>query len=797
MKGRAAVQNASSSDSQAKAEMQREHQNYLEEKRLQNKSRNPFKITSPLFVPAVQAVELFFFHRAFKRLKPGSSDFKGGSDVEVTDIIDGDVEIPILHFQRAMVRFFKVIRSNQKFDVRDYDNNCNGHINWFEFCKFWQDRDVSVRYSFSERLFLTFEDPDRSLLGKLMSFIVLFLILLSTGSFIISTMPEFQENCPARGETGFVEDCVPAPISVFQDIEIACVMFFTLEYGIRLVLSGFMRGELADRDRTQLLEWMCSEEVITFPTFFERMRHFAFNLSNIIDLAAILPWYLSQTFVEKGQTSTVLKIIRLTRVFRAFRLGRRFEAVIIIMRSLKKSMRALFVLALNLFLGMIFFGSLMYYAESGEWDPSSREYLRQEGQQWNETSFSWEPWYFRSPFDSIPASFWWAIVTATTVGYGDAATPTTLVGKVVAGVTMLWSLCVLALPIGVIGSNFSQVWEDYDREKLEEEISHRQQEVMVKQSMAWSDPLFFCKVLVLEVWHNTGLSTSSPLQKSQGTDSAFDMQQSEFLGEVECSLKLDAREPTYNQVVRMPLVPNWKKARRKVKGTLAFEYSWTPKEADGKDADDIMLRGKLEVFNIRAEHVLNIDYKGVGLSDPFCAVRANTCKPKGDGEIIQTLRVTETVWDSSSPCWSDHLHFDFCWYKVGDVVVEDLKRSMSRKFKFGKEKNSFKDESHLAPHSAKEVAEAQVDLVQRVVPQLQADLGQLTTTVPKLQVELKDIRKDMQLVLDALKRRRNNSGSNLIHPHSAALDPGRQARSPFRDEYGFGAVESRPKTPLS
>jgi len=744
-------------------------------------------VTTPFFVPTDSPVELFFFHLVFLRLV--RSGERGVSlpeaEKDVGDMIDGDAEVPISDFQRAMVRFFKAIRSDYVVDVLHYDTTGNGYINWYEFCKFWQDcqaaADVSIRFSLAERIFLTLEDSDKSIIGKILSFLMLSAIVLSVGSFVASTMPEFQDLCAATLEPGFDPDCFPAPQLIFKDIELACVLFFTLEYCARLLLSGFMRWELVDRDRKNqpgksLVAMMCDHENVQLPTFVQRVKHFFFDASNLIDLAAIIPWYLAAALESGPQgESPVLQIIRLTRVFRAFRLGRRFEAVIIIARSLKRSVRALYVLTLNLILGMIIFGALMYFAEQGSWDPATNEYLRQEGEVWNSTTLTWYPNYNRSPFESIPASFWWAIVTATTVGYGDGDTPTTSAGKVVAGVTMVWSLCVLALPIGVIGSNFSQVWTDYDREKIKEASSRRQQEAMVRKSMAWSDPLYFSKLVVIEVWHNSGLC--SPL-----ADGVLDISQSEFLGEVECQLDLRREEPMLGQRIHAALVANSQKACRKVTGTLTFEYSWMPHKAKmlmaGDDGDDLLMAGKLDVSKIRADNILNIDYKGRGMSDPFCVVRANTGKPRGDGPIEQTILCTDTLFNSSSPRWTDTLSFRFCWHQVQDAVVEDLRRTKDEKSKGPAPMSNRRDVLKASSRSKSLRISAtttddlpaipQVELLsatlptqlpelsdlQSLIPQLQADLSELKDVVPKLQAELSSVSQDMKLMLRVIQQRK-------------------------------------------
>merc|ERR1711879_681008 len=112
-------------------------------------------------------------------------------------------------------------------------------------------------------------------------------------------------------------------------------------------------------------------------------------------------------------------------------------------------------------------------------------------------------------------------------------------GKCVAAISMVWSLCVLALPIGVIGGNFAIVWQDYDNEKRREASIKAAEESMLKKSMAWGDPLHNSRRLILEVWHDPG-------------DLETYMYQSEFLGEVDCLLELDPEEPVKARSLRLP-----------------------------------------------------------------------------------------------------------------------------------------------------------------------------------------------------------------------------------------------------
>ena len=176
---------------------------------------------------------------------------------------------------------------------------------------------------------------------------------------------------------------------------------------------------------------------------------------NLIDLIAILPFYITLVGGAGAGGLAVLRVLRLSRVFRVLKLGKYSRSLHAFARVIRKSFNALAVLVLFMLLTMVLCGSLIYFAERGEFDSTTGKYMRP-----NIMNNGLE----ETPFKSIPFGFWWVIVSITTVGYGDFV-PTTGMGKVVGVVTVFIGILTLAMPITVIGSNFSQDFiehsEDY------------------------------------------------------------------------------------------------------------------------------------------------------------------------------------------------------------------------------------------------------------------------------------------------------------------------------------------------
>lgn len=122
--------------------------------------------------------------------------------------------------------------------------------------------------------------------------------------------------------------------------------------------------------------------------------------------------------------------------------------------ALALSLQPLLMLVLVVMIAMVLFSSVIYYAERGEWSEEEQMWMRvpQEG----------DP--LRSPYQSIPASFWWCIVTMTTVGYGDVV-PITPLGRFIASVASLSGILVVAIPVSIISTNFNSEYAKLQRQK--------------------------------------------------------------------------------------------------------------------------------------------------------------------------------------------------------------------------------------------------------------------------------------------------------------------------------------------
>lgn len=151
----------------------------------------------------------------------------------------------------------------------------------------------------------------------------------------------------------------------------------------------------------------------------KRPLKYALGFLGLIDLLTILPMYLS-FFLAGAPSILVLRVLRLLRIFRIFKLTHFLSEMSFLGTALKSGAKKISIFMLVVLALVIILGSIMYMVEGGE-----------------------------NGFHSIPESIYWAIVTITTVGYGDI-TPMSTAGKFIASIIMLIGYCIIAVPTGII-----------------------------------------------------------------------------------------------------------------------------------------------------------------------------------------------------------------------------------------------------------------------------------------------------------------------------------------------------------
>jgi voltage-gated potassium channel len=158
----------------------------------------------------------------------------------------------------------------------------------------------------------------------------------------------------------------------------------------------------------------------------DKPLRYARSFFGIVDLLAILPTYLS-LFLPGTQFLVVIRTLRTMRVWRILKLGHYITEIIQLKTALRASIRKVTVFLFAVMAMVVILGSLMYIVEGG-----------------------------KNGFTSIPRSVYWAIVTLTTVGYGDIS-PKTNVGQFLAALAMILGYAIIAVPTGIVSVEMANV----------------------------------------------------------------------------------------------------------------------------------------------------------------------------------------------------------------------------------------------------------------------------------------------------------------------------------------------------
>ncbi len=238
-------------------------------------------------------------------------------------------------------------------------------------------------------------------LTRLVDISLIILITLNVAAVILESVPEIHQPL----------------VTLFFAFEVFSVAVFTVEYFLRL--WSVTENPWHDRYRRP---------------FWGRVRYM-FSLMALIDLLAILPFYLSMLF------SIDLRFLRVLRLLRILKLTRYSSAMNMLFDVFREEARVIGAALFVLLLLLVIASSCIYLVEH-EAQPED--------------------------FGSIPRSMWWAIVTMTTVGYGDAV-PITALGKTIGAFMGVIGIGMVALPAGILASGFNQALHAR-RKTLEREV---------------------------------------------------------------------------------------------------------------------------------------------------------------------------------------------------------------------------------------------------------------------------------------------------------------------------------------
>ncbi|TKS91050.1 Potassium voltage-gated channel subfamily C member 2 [Collichthys lucidus] len=281
------------------------------------------------------------------------------------------------------------------------------------------DGNVSLWRKWQPVIWNLFEDPYSSRAARFIAFASLFFILVSITTFCLETHEAFNTII---NKTELVRNSsMPDPGPQYEIetdpaltyVEGVCVFWFTIEFLVRV-------------------------------TFCPVKLEFVKSVLNIIDFVAILPFYLEvglSGLSSKAAKDVLgfLRVVRFVRILRIFKLTRHFVGLRVLGHTLRASTNEFLLLIIFLALGVLIFATMIYYAERIGAKP-------------NDPTAS-----LHTKFKNIPIGFWWAVVTMTTLGYGDMY-PETWSGMVVGALCALAGVLTIAMPVPVIVNNFGMYY---------------------------------------------------------------------------------------------------------------------------------------------------------------------------------------------------------------------------------------------------------------------------------------------------------------------------------------------------
>jgi len=295
-----------------------------------------------------------------------------------------------------------------------------------------------------KQLWNLFENPHDSCAAKVVAVVSCMFVVVSTLCLIFSTLPKFQQ----KDQNGIVQE-----EDFFEIAEAVFVGWFTFEYVIRFIAAPhklrFIKGGMNIIDLLGILPYFASL-CLSLVTTSTPVSEGGINGSGLGNSTVPSGHLGGASGGYQDEMRRIAQIFRIMRILRIFKLARHITGLQTLGMTLKNSYKELGLLMLVVIMGMLIFSGLAYVSEKDTPD---------------------------TKFISMPQALYWAIITMTSVGYGDIS-PTTWFGKLVGSACAICGVLCISLPIPIIVNNFNKF---YEKAKIEEEITAK------KKKSAWDD----------------------------------------------------------------------------------------------------------------------------------------------------------------------------------------------------------------------------------------------------------------------------------------------------------------------
>eukprot|EP00605_Chrysophyceae_sp_TOSAG23-4_P001173 GSChrysophyteH1.ASY1.ANO1.1281.1 assembled CDS len=290
----------------------------------------------------------------------------------------------------------------------------------------------------AQRCFVLLQEPTSCILAGWVSNFVLLVILVNVICNVYMTLPAHRQHpvtdCvkPACSDSQFCDGkviCPPTTDPFLVKIDDICVIIFSVEYFARLGLVSFVKSRLAS-----LWYW--------------NIYSYFWQTKNLIDVIAIIPFYITVIDSDADASLSFIRVLRLFRIVRAFNMNANAGVTSLIIKTVTESMEVILLLLFFSAMIILIYGSIIFDVEMGKFtvdaDYPTGAYLRKDLN--GEVG--------ESPFTSTLVGMYWAVITMTTVGYGDIY-PVSVEGRLLAVTCAFVGVLFMALPISILGANFT------------------------------------------------------------------------------------------------------------------------------------------------------------------------------------------------------------------------------------------------------------------------------------------------------------------------------------------------------